>query len=253
MLNLYNINFQNTINIKYAIIFLVCFCFVSFVLFIFCSYIIFKFLKLNLDNNNIFFYKYNKTSQQILDLYGEYKLTKVYLIRQPFSKFCTFVLNIFTLYNYNKLINKSQDNFPYHTLIVFEIKLPNGMKKMLLLDKNNCVNIRENFFINKFQEIKELKIKNKKLTINSILNSTQQRLGNKKYFNWNLYKNNCQEFTKEILKTIEKYNKTNKKFIFCNKLLKIIIPTEFTLHIVNCLCVIQNIIAKYIYDINLFN
>ena len=93
---LYNINFQNTIDIKYVIIFLVCFCFVSFVLFIFCSYIIFKFLKLNLDNNNIFFYKYNKTSQQILDLYGEYKLTKIYLIRQPFSQFITFVLNIFT-------------------------------------------------------------------------------------------------------------------------------------------------------------
>ena len=240
----------HTIDIKYVIIFLVCFCLVSFVLFIFCSYIIFKFLKLNLDNNNIFFYKYNKKSQHLLNLYGECELTKIYLIREPFSKLITFLLNLFTLYNYNKLINKSQNNFPYHTLVLFEIKLANGTKKMLLLDKNNCVNIRENFGINKFQEIKELKIKNKKLTINSILNSTQQRLGNKKYFNWNLYKNNCQEFTKEILKTIEKYNKINKKFIFCNKLLKIIIPTEFTLHIINCLCVIQNIVEKYIYDIN---
>ena len=250
MLNLYNNMIFQTIDIKYVIIFLVCFVVVSFVLFIFCSYIIFKFLKLNLDNNNIFFYKYNKKSQHLLNLYGECELTKIYLIREPFSKLITFLLNLFTLYNYNKLINKSQNNFPYHTLVLFEIKLANGTKKMLLLDKNNCVNIRENFGINKFQEIKELKIKNKKLTINSILNSTQQRLGNKKYFNWNLYKNNCQEFTKEILKTIEKYNKINKKFIFCNKLLKIIIPTEFTLHIINCLCVIQNIVEKYIYDIN---
>ena len=253
MLNLYNnMNFK-TIDIKYVIIFLVCFCLVSFVLFIFCSYIIFKFLKINLDNNNIFFYQYNKISQKILDLYGEYQVTKIYLIRQPFSKLITFLLNIFTLYNYNKLINKSQSNFPYHTLVVFEIKLPNGMKKMLLLDKNNCVNIRENFFINKFQEIKELKIKNKNLTINSILNSTKQRLGNKKYFNWHLHKNNCQNFTKEILKTIKKYNKINKKFIFRDKILKLIIPSEFTLHVFNCLCVIQNIVEKYIYDINMFN
>ena len=86
-------NFQ-TIDIKYVIIFLVCFCLVSFVLFIFCSYIIFKFLKLNLDNNNIFFYKYNKKSQHILDLYGECKLTKMYLIREPFSQLITFLLNI---------------------------------------------------------------------------------------------------------------------------------------------------------------
>ena len=249
---LYNINFQ-TINIKYVIIVLLSLCIVSFVLFIFCSYIIFKFLKINLDNNNIFFYQYNKTSQKILDLYGEYKLTKIYLIRQPFSKFCTFVLNMFTLYNYDKLINKSQDNFPYHTSLLFEIKLPNGRNKKLLLEKLNCINIYENFFINKFQEIKELKIKNKNLTINSILNSTKERLGNKTYFNWHFCKNNCQKFTKEILKTIEKYNKINKKFVMKSKILKLIIPSEFTLHIFNCLCVIQNIIEKYIYDINMFN
>ena len=124
---------------------------------------------------------------------------------------------------------------------------------MLLLDKNNCVNIRENFGINKFQEIKELKIKNKKLTINSILNSTQQRLGNKKYFNWNLYKNNCQEFTKEILITLDKYDKLKHQYIFRDKVFKIIIPSEFLLHMGNCLFSVSNILQKYIYDSNLFN
>ena len=124
---------------------------------------------------------------------------------------------------------------------------------MLLLEKNNCINISENFFINNTQEIKQLNIKTKELTINKILNITQNRLGNEKYFNWHLYKNNCQEFTKEILKTIGKYNKKNKEFIFRDKLFKIIIPSEFTLHIGNCLCVFYNIIEKYIYDRNIFN
>jgi hypothetical protein len=220
--------------------------------FIIVSYFVLKFLKLSLDNNNILFYQYNKKSQKLLDLYGNCKLTKIYLVRQPFSKFITFLLNVFTLYNYEKLINESQDNFPYHALIVFEVKLENGMKKMLLLEKNNCINISENFFINNSQEIKELKIK-KRYTINYILNKTQTRLGNEKYFNWHLYKNNCHEFTKEILRTIGKYNKTNKEFIFRDKLFKIIIPSEFTLHIGNCLCVFYNIVEKYIYDSNIFN
>jgi len=138
-------------------------------------------------------------------------------------------------------------------LLVFEIVLPNGMKKLLLLEKNNCINISENFFVNNSQEIKELHIKNKNLTINNILNTTQERLGNEKYFNWHLYKNNCQEFTKEILKTIGKYNKKNKNFIFRDKLFKLIIPSEFTLHIGNCLCVFYNIFEKYIYDSNILN
>ena len=256
--NLYNINFEELTNIfslnyvKYITIFLILFFLVSMLSFIIISYFVLKFLKLSMDNNNILFYQYNKKSRKILDLYGNCKLTNMYLIRQPFSKFITFLLNIFTLYNYEKLINESQDNFPYHSLIVFEIKLKNGLKKMLLLEKNNCINISENFFINNCQEIKELKLK-KHYTINHILNKTQNRLGNEKYFNWHLYKNNCQEFSKEILKTIGKYNKINEEFIFRDKLFKIIIPSEFTLHIGNCLCVFYNIVEKYIYDSNIFN
>ncbi len=252
--DLYNIHY-NELTIKYISIFIVVFCFVSIILFIIVSYIILKMLKQSIDIHNLFFYQYNKKSQKLLDLYGDYKVTNIYLVRQPFSKFITFGLNMFTLFQYDKLIKESHDNFPYHTLLIFEIELTNGLKKMLLLEKNNCINICENFFMSGCQEIKCLKLKSKtkKYTIHSILNETQQRLGNEKYFNWHLYKNNCQEFTKEILKTIGKYNRTNKEFIFRDKLIKLIIPSDFTLHVGNCLFVFYNIIEKYIYDSNLFN
>ena len=149
--NLYNITIDELIcyfslhYIRYVTVFLLLFFVVSMLSFIFISYFVLKFLKLSLDNNNILFYQYNKKSKKLLELYGDCKLTNIYLIRQPFSKFITFLLNLFTLYNYEKLINESHDNFPYHTLLVFEIKLKNGIKKMLLLEKNNCINISENF------------------------------------------------------------------------------------------------------------
>ena len=240
------------ISIKYIVICLLLFFLVSMFLFIIISYFILKFLKLSIDDNNILFYHYNKKCKKILNLYGDCKITNIYLIRNPFSKTMTFILNIFTLYNYEKLINESHDNFPYHCLMIFEVKLKNNIKKMLLIEKNNCINICDNFLINNTQEIKKLNIKNKHLTINTILNTTQSRLGNEKYFNWHLYKNNCQNFTKEILKTIGKYNKINKTFIFRDKLINMITPSEFTLHIGNCVCVVCNIIEKYIYDNNFF-
>ena len=242
----------NKSNIKYIIICLLLFFLVSMLLFIIISYFILKFLKLSIDDNNILFYHYNKKCKKILDLYGDCEITNIYLTRQPFSKTITFILNMLTLYNYEKLIKESQDNFPYHCLMIFEVKLKNNMKKMLLIEKNNCINISDNFLINNTQEIKKLNIKNKHLTINTILNTTQSRLGNEKYFNWHLYKNNCQNFTKEILKTIGKYNKMNKTFIFRDKLINMITPSEFTLHIGNCVCVVCNIIEKYIYDNNFF-
>ena len=255
----YNINVNEIINsviipnLKYIVSFSIIFILISFILFIFCSYFILKLLKMSIDNNNILFYQYNKKSQKILDTYGDYKLTKLYLVRQPLSKFVTFLLNIFTLYNYEKLINESRNHFPYHSLLIFEIKLPNNMRKLLLLEKHNYINICENFFVNNLQDIKTLNLKNKEHTLNSILKTTQKRVGNENFFNWHLYTNNCQEFTKELLITLNKYNKKNKEYIFRDKLFKMIIPSEFTLHIINCLCILYNILEKYIYDSNILN
>lgn len=243
--------FDLNINIKNIILIGILFLFVSLIIFTFSSYIVLKLLKRSLDDNNILFYQLNKKSQKILDTYGDYKLTKIYLVRQPFSKLISFLLNIITFYNYEKIINESRDNFPYHTLLVFEIKLENenGLKKWILLEKNNCINISDNFIIHNNQEIIDIKMKQDKLTtINDILKKTQNRIGNERFFNWHLYKNNCQEFTKEILISIGKYTNKHKQFIFRDKIKHLLVPSDFTLHIGNCICIYYNIFEKYICD-----
>jgi hypothetical protein len=253
---LLNINLNDIIHyftfkdIKYFLLILFILLVLTIIIIIIISYIFIKFLKINIDNSNFLFYQYNKKCKKILDLYGNYKITNIYLVRHPIGNFITFLLNIFTLYRYEKLINESKDNFPYHSLILFEIKLEDGNKKMIILEKTNSINISENFLINNSLVLKKIKVKKNKFTINSILNVTRDRVGSEKFYNWHLYKNNCQEFTKEILKTIHKYNKSNKDFIFHDKLIKLIIPTEFTKHIANCLFVIYNIIQKYFIDFN---
>jgi len=222
----YNINTTNIPYFRFIILFIIIFLIVSFILFVLLSYFVLKFFKMALDDNNILFYQYSKKSQKLLDLYGDFNIKKIYLVRQPISTFITFLLNVVTFYKYNKLITESQDNFPYHCSIIFEIELPNKMKKLLLLEKNNSINICENFFIHNFQHFKTIPFKNKKYTINSILKNTQKRVGNENFFNWHVYKNNCQEFIKEILITINKYSSSNKKYILCsNKVINFFIPS----------------------------
>jgi len=235
-------------NSQFIILFLLVFIVVFLIAFIFVSYFVLKLLKQSIEDHNPFFYQYNKKSQQLLDLYGDCKLTNLYLVRQPFSKFITFGLNMLTLFQYNQLIQESQENFPFHTLLVFEVELTNGNKKWLLLEKNNCINVCENFFISNSQEVKHIKLKKNVHTLNDVLNETRERIGTEKFFNWHLYTNNCQEFTKAILKTLGKYTRCNKEFIFRDKLMKLIVPSDFTLHIGNCLFVFYNILEKYVYD-----
>jgi len=251
---MYNINFNEVkeyININYIFLFVIIFFICIMILFIILTYIIYKILKQSLDELNIFFYQYSKKSQKILDLYGDYKLTNMYLVRRPLGKTVSLLLNIFTLYEFNKLIKQYPEIYPFHTEIIFEIELTNGNNKLILLEKSNCINICENFLITECQEIKKIKLTSNNYTINSILNTTKDRIGNEKFFNWHMHKNNCQEFIIEILKTLGNNTKGNKNFIYRNKILTKI--SDFTIHIGNCFCLFYNIIEKYIFDSSLFN
>ena len=252
--NLYNINFNELkqyFNINYIFLFVILFFICFMILFTILTYIIYKILKQSLDDLNIFFYQYNKKCQKILNLYGDYKITNIYLVRRPLGKTVSFLLNIFTFFEFNKLIEKYPEIYPFHTEIIFDIKLKNGINKLILLDKSNCINICETFLITEYQEIKKIKLKSKKYTINSILNATKDRIGNEQFFNWHMHKNNCQEFIIQILKTLGNDTKTNKNFIYRNKILTKI--SDFTVHIGNCLCLFYNIIEKYIFDSSLIN
>jgi hypothetical protein len=248
-MKLFNYDFD-ILNVNVLIVVCIFIVLCGILLFVICSYLIIKFLRLSIDDNSIFFYKYNKKTKIMLDTYGDCKIHKIYLCREPFNKIIHFIINIVTLYNYEKIISLSPECYPYHSSFVMQLKTADGYK-FILLDKNNCINITTDFNINNMQEYKQIHVKQCH-TLNSILTHTLERIGNSTFFNWNIYKNNCLDFSREILTTIHKLNKTNKQFISCDKILEPLNPSEFTLHMVNCLNVIFNIIQKYIYDNNIF-
>ena len=59
------------------------------------------------------------------------------------------------------------------------------------------------------------------------MEETRNRMGNENFFNWHIYENNCQEFIKELIITIENYDDYYKKKIFTNKIIELLQPTEF--------------------------
>lgn len=238
--------------LNYIFIYFVITIIVGFILFLIISYFVINFFNLDFYYYNILFYDYTNKSKKILDIYGNCKINKIYITRQPLSKLATFILNIITLYKYDTIIKNKDKIILYHYSIILEIELPNGEEKLLLIEKNNSINICENFMIKNSHEIKKINLTKYNYTLIEILNNTKKRIGNANFFNWSINKNNCRVFTKEILKTIKKYNKKNKIFILSdlsmNKLAKAIIPTIFTKHVINSIVNIFNIFEQYIYD-----
>ncbi len=247
-----NIDFKNIINfIKnnsyYILFFMIGLIILSIISFIFVSYAIIKLLQYEIDNNSILFYDYNKHEKNMLNLYGDCKIEHIYIVKQPLHILINLALNIFTFYRYNEIIKEKKEYFPYHTQFIINIRLKNGEQKLLLLEKNNSVSLMENFTIHSNKKMLRINIKKKKLTLNKLLDDTIQRIGNEKFFNWHIYKNNCQKFSREILITLNKLTKGTDNFIYEDKILKKYTLSEFTLHTINCLCVVLNIFEKYIY------
>jgi hypothetical protein len=216
------------------------------------SYYIIKYLEINIANDIYFCnYNYNKKSEELLKKYGDYKIKKLYLVKNPITNFNTLLLNLITFYNYDKTLTNMNQMFkknymPYHISIMIEIELTNNNKKFLLLEKTSYVNISENILLNTQNVLKNIKIPKKQITLNTILKETQNRIGVKKFFNWSIYKNNCSIFVKEILITLDLYNKSNIKFINQNKIVKHLKFTNLTLHIINILCTLNNIASNYL-------
>lgn len=221
------------------------------------SYFIFNFLQISFEYFNVFFYEYNKKCQKMLNKYGDCKINNIYIVRQPLSKFTNFALNLLSFFTYNRYLSESCENYIFHPALIVEINTDDDIR-FLLVEKNNCINICETFLIHKTYEFKHInlskyKTKCSKITLNKILKQTQKRIGEKKYFNWDSHKNNCQEFVKEILITLKEDTNKYNNFIFRYKnFQKYCSPTDLTIYLINAFMIISNIIEKYIYDNNIF-
>jgi hypothetical protein len=229
------------------------------IFFLVISYYIIKYLEINVVKDIYFCnYSYNKQSEDLLKKYGTYKINKIYLVKNPITNFTLLLLNLITFYNFEKALNNfNKDNkinelskkkyMPYHISLIVEINLPNNNRKFLLVEKTSYVNITENIHLNDKNVIKIIKLPKKNFTLNTILKETQKRIGDNKFFNWSIYKNNCSVFIKEILLTIGLFNKSNIKFVNQEKIVKHLKFSNFTLHIINILCTINNIFDNYMF------
>jgi hypothetical protein len=185
---------------------------IMFFIFVLCSFYVAKYIKKNIDYNNVFYNDYNKNAKEVLEKYGDYKIKNVYFIKQLFKKQFITLLNICTLYNLDKEIikhNYDKHSILNHTRLVFELYMPNKLSAFVMVEKTTNIILSVNFNIKSDQPMQRFKVKGEH-TLKTILKQTKDRIGSSKFFNWSVFKNNCQTFTKEILITLQLFSKINE-------------------------------------------
>ncbi len=212
VLNIIQYMYGNKLKLMlYAFFLFVVISLISIVIFVFIawiSYICIKYMKLKLSGelNNIM--EYNPACKSVLNTYGDCRIKRIYLMRAPIDTKIDLLFNLLSLYHWNKC----KPPVTYHIGLLFEVEVSKNVSKHILVEKINGIYVKTDYTITENSELIPIKFdKHKMHTINSLLESTQKRMGLFHFYNWSM-NSHCQIFTYNILKSIKPKTKYKEYF-----------------------------------------
>lgn len=201
---------------------------ISTLILIIITYYVFKLLNIKYINSKNCLVDYNNTSKYYLKKYGDCPIKKAYLIKYPVAIYCRLFFKFIHLDMYN-----AYDNY-FHYLMLFEIELPNKVRKFVYVSKEPGIYISSNYYNTDEFKLIPIKIKqplkNTELTLCELLLQTRLKMGTDMYHNWHIYSNNCQSFVQNMLQILNVRSKKVK--LFMNQQVETTLTTDLTLHII---------------------
>ena len=219
------------------------------------SFMVCKWCKKNILDN-VYVIDYSPKSRRNIELYGDLPIRNVYVVRESISNVVCLLLNILTFNNYSKQIHQYSKEiedeyfFPKHTYIILDIEMPNKCIKKITIDKNPqlCISLRLKLWDN--TELLKLNVKRRGITLRELLNDTKMRIGCDRFFNWNIYTNNCQYFTSELLSTLRLKKNRYIDFVDQEEFKKrFVVSGDFKLHVFNCFTNIYSFLCSCFVEI----
>ena len=218
---------KNYLNIIIIIILVIILFIISSTLFLYFSYQIYNLVKKYINNyKSLAFNKdYNDNSKKTLEIYGNYKIRKIYIVYNKMNGIALYGLNLLSLFTCKKTINsvikdlknKNKEFDFNHASLIFELKINKTQSKFIYLNKDIHLDITTNFNMNNSKHIIPIKLYDKTKTFKNILDSTEKRVGKEKFFNWNGFDYECHSFTKDILISLGLSKYCKNKFHFTAK------------------------------------
>jgi len=182
--------------------------------------------------------------------YGDCKISNAYLIFTPVSPFLVYVASMISFTNCKPIIDRVK-----HVNVLVELTMDDkrNTKKFIVIDKTSYIDILTDFRMDDTSEIYNITITGGEHTLNSILNKTRRRIGDSKFFNWHMYKNNCQYFIRHLVRTLNrkfttrKYNFTSRRRFkkYYNKMFH----TNYSVNAYYSIVFLYNFFQKYIVNV----
>lgn len=152
---------------------------------------------------------YNNKSKKTIEQYGNVPVKQLFISRTPVGGMLNNLINFISLGKWEELKKKYAFDKLFHLSLV--ARLSNG--KDIILEKNEVVNISPDYKVYKDTESLDIPFSGE-LTINKILETARQNVGDRTFFDYEGFTNNCQFFIKYLLEGQGLYSQQAKDFLF---------------------------------------
>lgn len=152
---------------------------------------------------------YNNVSTKNLNEWGNLPIVRLMIARTPILNVLDKAINLISFGKWGQLKKEYSFDKLFHLQLIANLG-----NKNLVIEKNEVININTNFSQSANTETLDVELGDKKFTVNEMLNKTQQRLGDKLYFSYDGFTNNCQNYIKECLISEDLYSEKAKDFLF---------------------------------------
>lgn len=148
------------------------------------------------------------TAEKTLKQYGDVKITDIEIKRKPIFNWINRVLNFISLGKWEQAKQDAGYDKMFHLSVI--LTLENGKK--LILEKNEKINLST-----EFRSRDEAEYMNagygEDMTVSELLKKTQQIMGDFKFYQYNAFENNCQDFVTGVLKAAKCASSDVLKFV----------------------------------------
>lgn len=154
---------------------------------------------------------YHNTTKETLYHYGDMKIEELMINRTPLDGKLEKTFNVLSFGKFAEMKKKYGFEHFFHLSLVAKVQGIN-----IIIEKNEIINVSTSYVTITNTETKNICLKDKTLTINQLLNTTQKKQKKKDYFSFDFLNNNCQTFIRALLTNIDLYSDDINTFLFQN-------------------------------------
>lgn len=155
---------------------------------------------------------YSNKIKNILEKYGDKKIKAIRIGRRPINEKVEKAFNIISLGKWDKLRKQYFYDVLFHLFLI--LTLEDGT--VLSFEKNSIVTMTEDDSRCSLPNVEclELEYPADSISVRELVEKPLKRIGKDKYFIYDAFKQNCQIFLSDVLKTFDLFSPKAKDFIY---------------------------------------